>query len=92
MLKIKKFIIRYIIENMPYRNKGKFKEGDIVKYNWMAKTDIKTAIQDEIGHSLLITNIQKYSDNSETCSYVNMITGEQSSCDVFWLTKANNHA
>lgn len=66
-----------------FTNIGKFKKGDKVKYNWKAKLDIMSAIEDDLG-VLTVIDVFRYRDGTETITYKNS-KNEESSCDPYWL-------
>ncbi|MBJ7436567.1 MAG: hypothetical protein JHC54_12830 [Acinetobacter sp.] len=72
-----------IIRYWPGKNVGKFKVGDIVQFNWMAKTCIPSAIKDELGPKT-VTSVIHYNDVSETVMFKNPDGGE-TGADAFWF-------
>ena len=80
-------VVFWLIKHNLCQNVGKFKEGDLVTYNWKAKYYINSVYKDECKEGIKkITSITKYSD-SECCDYVNLSNGDDGSCDVFWIRK-----
>ena len=81
-------VVFWLIKHNLCQNTGKFKEGDLVTYNWKAKYYIDTVYKNERELGIKkITSITKYSDGSEGCDYINLSDGDESGCDVFWVRK-----
>ncbi len=78
------WIIYLMIKYNLFSNVGKFKEGDIVKYNWKAKYHINTVYERENKPMRILSTTSRIS--YETCDYISD-DSSISSCDVFWLTK-----
>lgn len=79
-------LIQFIINFNLIDNRGKFKEGDLVKYNWRAKIHLKSLFDNGwITTEALVVTAITYSDKSG----VEYITpkGEPNGCDPFWLRK-----
>ena len=80
-------LVHFIIENEWLQNRGRFKPGDKVKYNWMAKVYISTAIEHKKEQTLTITKL--LCDDLSGVDYEYQEEGQikTGSCDPFWLTK-----
>jgi hypothetical protein len=84
-------IVHFIIVKGLFQNTGKFKPGDIVKYNWKARYYLgKTFLNSQHKNGLKqIVSIITYKDGSQAANYVDMDDEtEEGSCDVFWIKKA----
>jgi hypothetical protein len=83
-------LVQFIINFDLINNDGKFKEGDVVRYNWMAKVVLgkKFLNGEEVWRkSLLVTEVL-YSSKSNV-EYLVLLNSEvQGSCAMFWLRKA----
>ncbi len=73
------WVVRTIIKWFPMRNVGRFKVGDAVKYNWMAKWYIMSAIKDKVDTVFVIADFYAKGENAIYTS------GHSSS--VFWIKK-----
>lgn len=80
---ILKIVYKYILKFNLFRNICVFKKGDKVEYNWKAKLEIMSAIEDDLG-ILTVIDVFTYSDGSQTITYKNS-KNEESSCDPFWI-------
>jgi hypothetical protein len=80
-------VVHFIIEMNWFNQTGKFKEGDLVKYNWKAKAYIRS-VYDREKSIKKITKIITYKSGSESCEYTPIDKkGYSSGCDVFWIRK-----
>jgi hypothetical protein len=70
-------------------NKGKFKPGDLVKYNWKAWTYIHLAIDLPKRGILVVEGYSKWSKDQSHCEYtrLNDPTHDIKACDTFWLRR-----
>ncbi len=81
-------LVFWLIKNNRCQNTKKFKEGDLVVYNWKAKYYLGFLyFQEREGGIKKITAITKYSNGSESCDYINLSNNDRSGCDVFWVRK-----
>lgn len=84
-------LVQFIINFNLISNNGKFKEGDVVRYNWMAKVHLgKYFLKDGKNvwnRNLMVTKVlNKYKSNIE---YMVCDTPEiKSGCACFWIRKA----
>jgi len=84
-------IVHFIIVKGLFQNIGKFKQGDIVKYNWKARFYLSKSFLNSHNKNGLkqIGAIFTYKDGSQCAHYVDMDDEtDEGSCSVFWLTKA----
>lgn len=72
-------VVELIIVLDWFNNKGKFKVGDRVRVNWKAIVSIRSAIEDNIGKALTVSEV---SPNGSHVSFK-----EGSGCDAFWIRK-----
>lgn len=76
---MKKWMANFILTHFPHRNDGRFKKGDVVKYNWMAKSIIGSAIKNKLKPMTVERHL--YSDKSNV-EFTNL-----DSCASFWVRK-----
>lgn len=80
-------LVQFLINFNLFQHRNKFKEGDIVRYNWKAKVHLSSLFKNGwiSSGNLLVTDI-KYKDRSgvEYKAYGD----DDGSCDPFWLRKA----
>lgn len=80
LLKLHGYADRYGVKEI-----HKFKVGDLVVYNWMAKIDISTAIAEKGGPHRIIS----IRSQGHYASFIVLGTSWETGADVFWLRKAN---
>jgi len=72
-------VIEFQIKYEMFDNRHKFKNGDLVKYNWKARAFIGSAIKDKEQNKVVQNYI--YKDNSG----IEFTDGD--GCDPFWVSK-----
>lgn len=85
-------VVQFIINNDLCDHKGKFEEGDVVRYNWKAMVQIGSLFRKggfydgRHKRNLLITG-SEYKSKSNY-NYIEYGTNERGSTDAFWLRHA----
>jgi hypothetical protein len=79
------YLVGVMIRKRLFVHQGKFKEGDIVIFNWKARVTIASAIREQLGPHIII-NIIKYKDNDGIEWKDHKYYGTSGS-DAFWLRK-----
>lgn len=78
-----KALIHFFIDNNYFSNKGRFKVGDQVRLNWMAKYFIWSAIKDDWGKTFIVDRVWCQGENVD---FINDDYGNGAA--AFWLRPA----
>jgi hypothetical protein len=84
-------VVQFIINNGLINHKGKFKEGDKVRYNWMAKIQLGKDYLNGEGvknKTLEVTHVLYKSKSNVNYKVVGSDNNDDGGCATFWLRKA----
>lgn len=83
-------LVQFIINFSIINNNGKFKEGDIVKYNWMAKVQLgERFLREKKAYNKLLIVTKILNKSESNVEYMHALDPQGiGSCACFWLRKA----